>query len=173
MEKTKILFVCLGNICRSPLAEAMLRHFISQAAEGLDIIVDSAGTGGWHQGEPPDRRSIRLAERFGLDISGRRARKVEARDFHDFDLIFAMDRNNLRALSRLSPSEGRAELHLFMDFATGQPRDVPDPYHGEEADFDPVYESMPYAMLLDGCGRVLERLAPTERSKSGKTSSVT
>lgn len=168
MEKTRVLFVCLGNICRSPLAEGVLRHLAAGTSRGLDMVVDSAGTGGWHQGKAPDARSIRLASSFGIDISGLRARKIEPRDFHDFDLILAMDRGNLRDLSRLSPSEGRAELHLFMDFATGQARDVPDPYDGDEAAFEAVY-----AMLLEGCGKMLDRLAAPDRSNSGKTSSVT
>lgn len=155
MDKRRILFVCLGNICRSPLGEGLLR---SMAAErGLDrkIITQSAGTGGWHQGDLPDPRSIETARRHGVDITGQRARKITHADFNAFDMIFAMDRSNLRDLVRIAPHDSSADIHLFMDFVSGETRDVPDPYYGDAKDFEQVY-----SMLRDGCTRLLDTLYP-------------
>lgn len=153
MEKRRILFVCLGNICRSPLGEGVLRH---RAAErGLSHLVEtaSAGTGGWHHGEPPDHRSIAVARAYGIDISGQRARQLTAGDFDAYDLIFAMDRDNLRNIVRLAPHDSSADIHLFSDFVGGTPRDVPDPYYGDMRDFEHVY-----AMLDEGCRNLLDIL---------------
>lgn len=150
MDKRRILFVCLGNICRSPLGEGLLRA--KAEALGLDgrVEADSAGTGGWHQGDPPDPRSVSVAQRHGIDIAGLRARKVRTADFNDFDMIFAMDRSNLRDLVRITPHDSVADIHLFMDFVSGQKRDVPDPYYGDDGDFEAVYQ-----MLSQGCDRLL------------------
>lgn len=153
MDKRRILFVCLGNICRSPLGEALLRA--KAEALGLDgrVEADSAGTGGWHQGDPPDPRSIAAARRHGIDISGLRARKVRLADFSDFDMIFAMDRSNLRDLVKITPHDSSADIHLFMDFVSGEKRDVPDPYYGDDGDFEVVCQ-----MLSQGCDRLLSIL---------------
>jgi protein-tyrosine phosphatase len=131
-----VLMVCLGNICRSPLAEGALRHHAVQL--GLDIIVDSAGTGDWHIGHPPDKRAQEVAKRLGgIDISGLRARQVHTADFDRFDYILAMDANNLRNLMALAPSDGKAQLALLLDHLPGRERQsVADPYYGEVADFE-------------------------------------
>lgn len=125
---TKVLFVCLGNICRSPTAAAVFRA--RAAAAGLDAVADGAGTGAWHLGEPPDRRATVEAARRGYDMSDLRARQAQVADFHAYDLILAMDRSNLSDLERLKPSDARATLRLFLDYAPGEAaKDVPDPYY--------------------------------------------
>ncbi len=131
----KVLMVCLGNICRSPTAEAVLRAKLEAAGLGAQVSVDSAGTGDWHIGNPPDPRSQRHAAQRGYDLSALRGRQVAEADFHRFDLILAMDRNNLGDLQRLAPGGGhRAELHLFA------PVEVPDPYTGGAAGFEHVLD---------------------------------
>ena len=153
MDRRRILFVCLGNICRSPLGEGILRHKV--AARGLSGLVEtaSAGTGGWHAGQAPDPRSIAAAASNGIDISGQRARRLTADDFHHYDLIFGMDRSNLRDLVKLAPHDSSADLHLFMDFVSGTNRDVPDPYYGNDADFDHVFK-----LIEGGCDALLDIL---------------
>lgn len=142
----RILFVCLGNICRSPTAEGVLRHLLATEAPGLRVEVDSAGTGDYHLGEPPDLRSQQAAKRRGIDLSGLSARQVNRRDFDDFDLILAMDRKNLRDLETLEPAGSRAEVRLFLEYAgepgTSEPGtlEVPDPYMGDAADFEHVLD---------------------------------
>jgi protein-tyrosine phosphatase len=140
-DTVRILFVCLGNICRSPTAEGVFRHLAAESAPELKIEVDSAGTGDYHIGDSPDLRSQRAAQRRGIDLSGLRARQVDPADFTRFDLILAMDRQNLRALEALRPSGSKAELRLFLETAgaTG-PVEVPDPYLGGEADFERVLD---------------------------------
>ena len=130
-----VLFVCLGNICRSPLAEGALR---AEAARlGLDLIVDSAGTGNWHAGEPPDERAQRTALRNGVDISGLRARQVRAADFHRFHHVIALDHDNLANLRRLAPADATAELSLLLDHVEGREgQAVTDPWFGDEAGFE-------------------------------------
>ncbi len=167
MKSTRILFVCLGNICRSPMAEGVLGHLAEKRGLSGRVDVDSAGTGSWHSGEAPDQRSVNVARRHGIDISGLAARKILPGDFSDFDLILAMDRSNLRDLARIAPPDGQADLHLFWTFATGQAQDVADPYYDDEAAFEAVY-----TMLLEGCDKVLDRLEDGERSRRGNTSSV-
>jgi protein-tyrosine phosphatase len=130
-----ILFVCLGNICRSPLAEGAFRA--EAARRGLDVAADSAGTGGWHAGEPPDGRAIAAAARQGVDISRLRARKVSRRDFEAFDHLVALDRDNLADLEALRPPGSRATLTLLLDHVPGREgEEVADPYYGDEAHFD-------------------------------------
>ncbi len=131
----KVLFVCLGNICRSPLAEAAFR---AEAARiGLDAETDSAGTGGWHRGEPPDRRAIAAARRGGVDISHMRARQVRPGDFERFDHILALDADNLANLRALRPVGSRASLSLLLDHVPGREGEpVADPYYGGDGHFD-------------------------------------
>lgn len=130
-----VLFVCLGNICRSPLAEAALR---AEAARlGLDVHVDSAGTGDWHVGRPPDRRAQAVALRHGIDISGYRGRQVKTDDFRRFTHMVALDRENLADLRRLAPADAGAGLSLLLDHAPGRRgQAVADPYYGDDAGFD-------------------------------------
>jgi len=129
-----ILLVCLGNICRSPLAEAAVRDEAARA--GLDIVVDSAGTGSWHVGEPPDRRAQATARDHGIDIASYRARQVESADFRRFTHIFALDDDNLANLRRLRPPDATAELGLLLDLVPGRAGDsVADPYYGGSEGF--------------------------------------
>ena len=132
--------VCLGNICRSPTAEGVLRHLLQQEAPQLPIEVDSAGTADYHVGDAPDRRSQRAAQQRGINISGLRGRQVAAEDFSRFDLILAMDEENLRELKLLKPANSRAELKLFMEYAPQAGREVPDPYYLDAAAFEKVLD---------------------------------
>ena len=129
-----ILFVCLGNICRSPLAEAAFRR--EAARLNLDVQVDSAGTGDWHVGAPPDSRAAAVAMKNGIDISHRRARQVSPENFRQFDHIVALDAQNLADLRRIQPPDGRAELSLLLDHVAGREgQPVTDPYYGEADHF--------------------------------------
>jgi protein-tyrosine phosphatase len=137
----RILFVCLGNICRSPTAEGVLRYLAGQGAPELCLEIDSAGTGDYHIGAPPDPRSQRAALARGIDISGLRARQVAVSDFERFDLILAMDRQNLHDLQALKPRGCRASLRLFLEYAPELNRDdVPDPYERGSAVFEEVLD---------------------------------
>lgn len=131
----RVLFVCLGNICRSPLAEAAFRVEADQFR--LDAEADSAGTGGWHRGEAPDRRAIAAARRNGVDISRLRARQIRPEDFERFDHVIALDRENLADLRALQPAGSRARLSLLLDHVPGREGEaVADPYYGDDNDFD-------------------------------------
>jgi protein-tyrosine phosphatase len=133
-----VLFVCLGNICRSPLAEAALQAEAERL--GIELEIDSAGTGDWHVGNPPDRRSIAVARRNGVEISHLRARQVEREDFYRFDHIVALDAQNLADLRAMQPAGGKAELSLLLDHVEGREgQPVADPYHGGTAHFDATW----------------------------------
>ncbi len=137
----RILFVCLGNICRSPTAEAVLRTLAAREAPELSIEVDSAGTAAYHAGEPPDPRTRQAAARRGYDLTALRARIVELVDFEHFDLILAMDRENLRELRRRAPAGAHERLRLFLEFAPeAGPPEVPDPYYGGPNGFEEVLD---------------------------------
>jgi protein-tyrosine phosphatase len=142
-----VLMVCLGNICRSPLAEVALRHHAGRI--GLDVLVDSAGTGDWHIGHPPDARAQEVAWRLaGIDISGLRARQVGCQDFHDFDHVVAMDHSNLSNVKALAPAGGRASLSLLLDHLPGREGGaVADPYYGDVADFEACWREVDAAAL--------------------------
>jgi protein-tyrosine phosphatase len=130
-----VLFVCLGNICRSPMAEGALRQVAREA--GLDILIESAGTGDWHVGNPPDARAQATTRRHGVDISGYAARQVEPDDFHVFTHIFALDHSNLADLRAIAPSGARAEVALLLDLVEGRAGEsVGDPYYGGEEGFE-------------------------------------
>jgi protein-tyrosine phosphatase len=136
-----ILFVCLGNICRSPLAEGAFRAEAGRV--GLDVQIDSAGTGGWHAGERPDRRAIAAAKRAGVDISCQRARKVTRADFDRFDHIVALDEENLADLEKLRPAASRARLSLLLDHVPGREgQAVADPYYGGDSHFDATWRDV-------------------------------
>lgn len=131
---TRVLFVCLGNICRSPMAEGALRH--ATLAHGLDWTIDSAGTGNWHAGDPPDPRAQAMAAAHGVDITGLRARAVCRHDFERFDLVLAMDHSNLANLRRLAPARPGLILSLALDLVPGRAGEsVADPYYGDESGF--------------------------------------
>lgn len=148
-----VLFVCLGNICRSPLAEAAFRAEAERL--GLDVEIDSAGTGDWHIGHPPDRRAAAVALRNGLDISGLRARQVSAEDFRRFDHIVALDTQNFADLAAMRPEGGKAELSLLLDHVPGREGEaVADPYYGEDAHFD-----IAWAEVTAGARGLARRLA--------------
>ena len=138
MSKTGVLFVCTGNICRSPTAEGVLRHRLAQVGLDSHVAVDSAGLEGWHVGQPPDPRAMDRAGARGYDIGAQRAREFASRDFEHFDLILAMDQGHLSELARRRPPEARARVHLFLDYAglAKQGPEVPDPYYGGLADYD-------------------------------------
>lgn len=134
-RKPAVLFVCLGNICRSPLAEAAFRREAERI--GLDVEIDSAGTGDWHLGHPPDNRAQAVAARNGVDIGGYRARRVTPEDFRRFTNIVALDASNLTDLKALRPAGATAELSLLLDHVPGRAgQAVADPYHGDPAGFD-------------------------------------
>ncbi len=149
----RILFVCMGNICRSPTAEGVMRRLIADAGlEGV-VEVDSAGTGGWHAGEPPDARATAAARRRGVTLEGG-ARQVRPEDFDRFDLIVAMDRENLRDLRAMAPDDGaREKLRLLAP-----DQDVPDPYYGGDRGFETVLD-----MVGAACRELLGELRAADR----------
>lgn len=137
----RVLFVCLGNICRSPTAEGVFRALVQR--EGLDqeIETDSAGTAAYHVGEPPDERAQQAAKRRGVDLSDLRARQSVSADFDDFDYVLAMDRANYRNLKAICPADRKDRLFMFMDFAADAGRhEVPDPYYGGSNGFEDVLD---------------------------------
>ncbi len=150
----RILFVCTGNICRSPTAEGVFRHFAASAGHDGVLETDSVGLGGWHVGDPPDGRAIRAAAARGIDISDLRARELIQADFADFDLILAMDRGHLRELSRRAPREHAEKVRLFMEAAAGSlAPEVPDPYYGGLDGFETALD-----MIEEGCRAWLREL---------------
>ncbi|MCY3827829.1 MAG: low molecular weight phosphotyrosine protein phosphatase [Rhodospirillaceae bacterium] len=152
-----ILFVCTGNICRSPTGEAVLRRMADAAGLGDAVTVDSCGTHAYHIGQPPDARARRAGERRGYDFSGQRARQVAIADFDRFDLILAMDGGHFDRLRRAAPAGGGDRIRRFLDFAPGaRRRDVPDPYYGGAEDYELALDLIEagcrgiVAMLLEG-----------------------
>ena len=152
-DTVHLLMVCLGNICRSPTAHGVMLDQISK--QGLEdrIKVDSAGTGDWHIGENPDARAVAAARSRGYAIDQLVARQVEATDFERFDYILCMDRNNLRVLRDLCPSNHKAKLHLFLDFADSGHETVPDPYYSGEQGFELVLD-----LVEDACAGLLQHI---------------
>ena len=144
--RRSILFVCTGNICRSPTAEAVLRHLAKE--QSLELRIESAGLGDWHVGDPPDERTQQHARSRGYDLSTQRARQVTQRDFEEFDMILAMDRGHLQALRGLAPAHHHAKIRLFV-----ADRDVPDPYYGGAAGFEHVLD-----LVEERCRALLEEL---------------
>lgn len=150
--KTKVLMVCLGNICRSPLAEGILKSKVDNS----QIQVDSAGTGGWHVGDLPDKRSIEVARKHGIDITDQRGRKFSAYDFESYDHIFVMDTSNYRDVVALTKSSDEKEkVQLILDeLFPGENVDVPDPYYGGKEGFDHVFN-----MIDEACEKIAHRIS--------------
>ena len=150
-EKSKIsvLFVCMGNICRSPTAEGAFRHVVEEAGLAEMFLIDSAGTHAYHVGEPADRRASAAAERRGISLDGIAARRVEPDDFEKFDYVFAMDRLNQVTLVDQADAEYHDKIRLFLEFVAGHENDVPDPYYGGSAGFERVLD------LVEEASRVL------------------
>lgn len=144
----RVLFVCLGNICRSPTAEGVLRHKLREAGLADRVEVASAGTGDWHVGKAPDKRSQAAAKLRGYDLSAQRAQQVTRADFATYDLILAMDNSNLRHLKALQPAQGKAELDLFLRRYQSQIDEVPDPYYDGEQGFEQVLDLIEHASDL-------------------------
>ncbi|MCR6653682.1 MAG: low molecular weight phosphotyrosine protein phosphatase [Cellvibrionaceae bacterium] len=141
MKPTQVLMVCLGNICRSPTAQGIFEDRVRCLGLSQFILVDSAGTSGWHIGSPPDSRSCKAALRRGYDLSQQRGRQVSVQDFHDFDYVLAMDGQNLQALKALCPEGFAGHLGLFLEFSRKQTYlEVPDPYHGGSDGFELVLD---------------------------------
>ena len=154
MNSIAVCFVCLGNICRSPSAEAVMLHQVAQAKLADRIVVDSAGTGDWHIGQPPDERAQRAAKRRGYDLSSLRGRQIAADDFARFDLLIAMDDANAAALAQICPPEHRDKIRLLMEFATrDDSRVVVDPYFGGDEGFERVLDQ-----CEDACEGLLKAL---------------
>lgn len=158
MKTTRVLFVCLGNICRSPLAEGVFRAAVARRGLEARFEVDSCGTGGWHAGEGPDRRSVDVARRHGFDISRQRARQLAPDDFDSFEWLVAMDRSNERTILQRKPARSTAKVLRILSLSPDAPGpDVPDPYYGGPGGFDDVYD------LLDAaCERLLDEILGEE-----------
>lgn len=150
-SRTSVLFVCMGNICRSPTAEGVFRHLVEQAGLTESVRIDSAGTHAYHTGEPPDRRASEAALRRGFSMTDIRARRVADADFDEFDYILAMDNANLRDLQARAPEQHRARIQLLLEFSGRTGADVPDPYYGGAAGFERVLDLVEEAAegLLD------------------------
>ena len=160
-SRTSVLFVCMGNICRSPTAEAVFREHAERAGLGHRLLIDSAGTGDWHVGEPPDHRAIVHARRRGYDLASLRARQVRRDDFSRFAWILAMDMGNLRDLVALRPRDYPGHLGLLLDFVPDVvAREVPDPYFGGPEGFEAVLDLMERASVA-----LLARIRATETAR--------
>ena len=163
MTKTSILFVCLGNICRSPVAEGVFRQKITDAGLDQHFEIDSAGTAEWHTGKSPDSRMIEAAAERGYDLKNLRARQVQPGDFNNFDLILAMDEENLMNLQDVAPDEPAAKMSLFLTYADNPgTTEVPDPYFGGNAGFHHVIDLVENA--ADGLIRSLQKDLPANSS---------
>ena len=152
MADHNVLFVCLGNICRSPVAEGVFRAEVERRGLGDQVLVDSCGTGGWHVGEPPDARSAAVAKRHGVDISPQRARQLSDADYRKFDWLVAMDNTNFANIRRRAPRKSKAHIVRFTDYVEGAyGTDVPDPYYGDGDGFQRVYD-----LLEKGAPKLLD-----------------
>ena len=139
-SKTSVLFVCMGNICRSPTAEGVFRHHAEQSGVVDRLHIDSAGTHAYHVGNPPDRRASAAAERRGISLGDIRARRVSDEDFERFDYIIAMDLDNVEDLKDQAAPEHHSKVKLFLEFSSGREREVPDPYYGGASGFERVLD---------------------------------
>lgn len=157
MSRVRVLMVCMGNICRSPMAQGVFERLVAEAGLAERIEVDSAGTHAYHVGEPPDHRARATADRRGIDLSTQRARQVNVRDFEQFDYLLAMDRQNFAALQHISPAAQAKKVRLFLEFAAEMgEEEVPDPYYGGPTGFERVFD------LVEEAGRgLLEEIRRT------------
>ena len=159
----RVLFVCMGTICRSPTAEGVMRHRLIERGLDTFVDVDSAGTIAYHAGKKPDRRARDEALRQGVDLGPQRARQVAVKDFHEFHFVLAMDRENLRDLERIRPSDALADLRLLCDFAPELPVDeVPDPYYGGDMGFRNVFKIVDTAV-----GKLIDHIEAELLKKDG------
>ncbi|MBW7910926.1 MAG: low molecular weight phosphotyrosine protein phosphatase [Alphaproteobacteria bacterium] len=149
----KILFVCTGNICRSPTAEGVFRHLAQDAGLGARFHIDSAGTDSYHIGEGPDRRAVKIAARHGVSLAGQRARALKPEDFNTFDYLYAMDGGHFFDMQSRAPSGHTAKVEMFLAAAGAEGQDVPDPWYGNEADFENVFD-----MVHSASQTLLEKL---------------
>lgn len=169
MKPTHVLMVCLGNICRSPTAQGVLEEKVRQRDLEHLIVVDSAGTSGWHIDEPPDPRSCRAALTRGYDLRHQRGRQVTVADFHKFDYVLGMDRQNLAALKSLCPADYSGHLGLFLEFGRQKSyQEVPDPYHGGSEGFELVLD-----LIEDAAGELLERILAERPEMRARAKSAT
>lgn len=153
---TKVLFVCLGNICRSPTADGIFRKLVADAGLAAQVQVDSAGTAGWHIGRAPDARTVAAAKKRGYDLSDLRARQVSVQDFSEYDYILAMDKSNLRDLQDMRPLGYQGHLGLFLGFGSlNGDQEVPDPYHGGSEGFELVLD-----LVEDAAQGLLDKIRP-------------
>jgi protein-tyrosine phosphatase len=156
-QKVSVLFVCMGNICRSPTAEAVFRHYVESAGLSESILIDSAGTHDYHIGHAPDSRSQRAAEQRGYDMSSLRGRQVERADFERFDYVLAMDKANLAIVQYLAPRGCKKHISLFLDFTRhGSECEVPDPYFGGDQGFERVLD-----LIEDASQSLLQHIRQT------------
>ena len=151
--KISVLFVCMGNICRSPTAEGVFRHLVTDSGLDEHVHIDSAGTHAYHVGEPPDRRARAAAERRGISLEDIQARRVQPDDFERFSYIIAMDQDNLAILEEQSEGAHREKLRLFLEFSSGPEKEVPDPYYGGATGFERVLD-----LVEDASRGLLEEL---------------
>ncbi|HED52249.1 MAG TPA: low molecular weight phosphotyrosine protein phosphatase [Gammaproteobacteria bacterium] len=154
MSNICVLFVCMGNICRSPTAQGVFERLVKEAGLEASITIDSAGTHAYHVGEPPDRRATQAAAVRGIDLTPQRARRVREDDFESFDYVLAMDRDNLEDLRAICPAHVQERIRLLLDFAeTDQSGDVPDPYYGGAQGFERVLD-----LVEEGARGLLENI---------------
>jgi len=164
----KVLFVCMGNICRSPTAEGVFRSMVEAGPLKGKVDIDSAGTIGNHEGEPPDSRSISHAKQRGTDISMLRAREVSVSDFERFDYVIAMDDANRRHLRAICPTRHLNKIELLLEYGGEEDEyEVPDPYHGAPADFEEVLD-----LIEAGCEGLHEHLVDKQRQRGGKSATL-
>ncbi|WP_006787021.1 low molecular weight protein-tyrosine-phosphatase [Thiorhodospira sibirica] len=155
--KIRVLFVCMGNICRSPMAQGVFEHLVAEAGLAERFEIDSAGTHAYHIGEPPDQRAMATAKQRGIDLSSQRARQVEAEDGREFDYILVMDQDNLAGVRAVLPPSTRNKPRLFLEFARSHEyREVPDPYYGGQRGFDQVLD-----MITDAATGLLAEIRTT------------
>ncbi len=154
----RLLVVCLGNICRSPMAEGALRHRLAEAGLGDGVSVDSAGLGSWHAGQPPDPRAVACAARHGVDIADQQARQLRAADYHDFDWLLCADHAVLADVRKAMPAGARAKAVLMLGFGDGPDEPIPDPYTGGQADFEHAWA------LVDAAAGTIVRSLHADRS---------